>query len=346
MHVTSWPGLKEYRGGYVHRGVFYRIVETGGGTRNWRNTATEAAFENSYNEALANFRPDVVLTYGGFPTDEKRRERAKAQGAKIIFGLRNFDYPQVGFFDRMDGVLTCSRFLTDWYRQKIGLSSTPLPLPIWPEDVIANHHNPKFFSAINPARRKGSLLLLTIFRELHKRRPDIPLMIAGESYDREFREFSDYSTIIPWQPNPKTIYAETKVLLVPSVWEEPAGRVIVEAMLNGIPPIITDRGGMVETANDGAYMLPLDKRITRDFQTAVPLKYAQDWIDLIISIHDDEPNWNGDLASKWASERALAAAQMYLPENLAPRYIRYFEQVLAGEPVAVEETEAVRFAER
>ena len=182
MRCTRHPGRLEGIPGWIrsprrvlsHRG-------NGGRTRNWRNTATEAAFEKAYDEALASFRPDVVLTYGGFPSDEKRRARAKAQGAKIVFGLRNFDYPQVGFFERMDGVLTCSRFLTDWYRQKIGLSSTPLPLPIWPEDVIANHHNPKFFTAINPARRKGSLLLLTIFRELHKRRPDIPLMIAGES---------------------------------------------------------------------------------------------------------------------------------------------------------------------
>jgi glycosyltransferase involved in cell wall biosynthesis len=333
--------LKEHRGGYLHRGVFYRIVETGGGTRNWRNPATEAAFDKAYSAALASFSPDILLTYGGFPTDTARREFAKALGAKIVFGLRNFDYPQVGFFNRMDGVLTCSRFLTDWYRTKIGLDSTPLPVPIWPEDVIANHRNPKFFTAINPARRKGSLLLLTIFRELHKRRPDIPLMIAGESYDREFAELSTYATVIPWQPNPKTIYAETKALLVPSVWEEPAGRVIVEAMMNGIPPIITDRGGMVETANDGAYVIPLDKRITRDFQTAIPLKHAAEWIELITNIYDDNPNASGFCASKWATARASAASKMYLPENLAPRYIDYFERILAGEPVAAEDTKEV-----
>ena len=326
------PGAARYahRGvRYAHRGVNYRILETGGTTSNWRTLGTEWAYREEFNEALRDVKPDILLAYGGYPSDEKRYARAKAQGCKIVFGLRNFGYPSKQFFAPMDGVLTCSRFLTDWYRTKIGIESTPLPLPIWPEDVIAEkRHDPVYFTAINPARRKGSLLLLTIFRELHRTRLDIPLRIVGESNEAEFAELSKYAAVIPWQTNPKEIYQQTKVLLVPSVWEEPAGRVIAEAMLNGIPPIITDRGGMVEVANGGAFVVPLAKRIDMKWSGPVPLNVAQPWIDLIIELHDRRVMRFNEMG-----DRAKAAAAIYQPENLTARYVDYFERILAGQPV-------------
>jgi glycosyltransferase involved in cell wall biosynthesis len=305
---------------YTHRGVFYRIVETEGSTRTWRTPSAENAVDEWFDHEIIEFGPDLVLAYGGYPSDEKRYARAKRSGAKLVIRLANFGYASHPFFNQFDGVLTCSRFLSDWYKTKIGIESTPLPLPIWPEDVIPHSHVPAYFTAINPARRKGSLLLLTIFRELHKQRPDIPLLVIGESNEPEFSEFAQYGVAIPWQTNQKQIYGQTKALLVPSVWEEPAGRVIAEAMLNGIPPIITDRGGMVEIANGGAYVLPLTKRITENWRQPVPLSVAQPWVDLIANIHDDKPIRAGVV------ERD--AASIYHPEHTAPLYEAYFKAIL------------------
>ena len=44
----------------------------------------------------------------------------------------------------------------------------------------------------------------------------------------------------------KSIYAQTKILLVPSIMPESFGRITVEAMCNGIPCIVSDIGALPE----------------------------------------------------------------------------------------------------
>jgi glycosyltransferase involved in cell wall biosynthesis len=45
-------------------------------------------------------------------------------------------------------------------------------------------------------------------------------------------------------PAPADYFALTRILVVPSVWEEPFGRVAPEAMINGIPPLVSNRGSL------------------------------------------------------------------------------------------------------
>ena len=48
----------------------------------------------------------------------------------------------------------------------------------------------------------------------------------------------------PATPAPADYFALTRLLLVPSVWAEPFGRVAAEAMINAIPPLVSDRGSL------------------------------------------------------------------------------------------------------
>jgi len=57
---------------------------------------------------------------------------------------------------------------------------------------------------------------------------------------------------------PRDIFENTRVLLVPSVWEEPSGRVVAEALVNGVPPApppVSDRGGLAESRNGAGFVL-------------------------------------------------------------------------------------------
>ena len=45
---------------------------------------------------------------------------------------------------------------------------------------------------------------------------------------------------------PKVFYNQIDLLVVPSDWDEPFGRVVVEAIENNIPVLVTDRGGLSE----------------------------------------------------------------------------------------------------
>lgn len=53
----------------------------------------------------------------------------------------------------------------------------------------------------------------------------------------------------------KSIYKKTKILLVPSLWQEPSARVIIEAMSNGIPVIVSNTGASVKMVGRGGLVV-------------------------------------------------------------------------------------------
>ena len=60
--------------------------------------------------------------------------------------------------------------------------------------------------------------------------------LAGTNEDIRFMGFMDSSSF----------YSEVDIVVVPSKWEEPFGRVIIEAFCHGIPVIAANRGGIPE----------------------------------------------------------------------------------------------------
>src|SRR5947209_350086 len=116
---------------YSYRGVTYHLLHVGARTPWTWEPIHGRQFDRIFDEALRDFRPDILFTFGGTPGDLRRRERARRQGAKVVFGLRNDGYLTPTFFDKtIDAVLTPSQFLSDFYRRAIGLESTPIPTPI------------------------------------------------------------------------------------------------------------------------------------------------------------------------------------------------------------------------
>ena len=56
-------------------------------------------------------------------------------------------------------------------------------------------------------------------------------------------------------PDVSTIYDMTNLLIIPSQWEEPFGRVALEAMYNGIPVIASRTGGLTESVGEGGLLI-------------------------------------------------------------------------------------------
>lgn len=73
---------------------------------------------------------------------------------------------------------------------------------------------------------------------------------------RQFVERARLASFVDFQPaQPKealpSLYAQTDILLFPSIWAEPFGRVIVEAMAAGVTVVGTAVGGAAEILTDG-----------------------------------------------------------------------------------------------
>lgn len=322
----------EYR--FDDRGVHFRLLDTGPRDMHAWQKIHGGQFDQMFDDELHSFQPDIVMGFGGLPQDIARFDRARRSGAKVVFALRNQGYLQGSeFLTKMDGILTPSEFLTHYYRTAIGLESSPLPVPMEIEDVVAEERDPIFVTVINPSPAKGVMVVARLAEELSRRRPDIAMLIvesrgsAGQlvnagmagGFDLRRHENLMFS---PAMAQPKEIYVPTKTLLAPSLWQEAAGRVAAEALLNGIPPLVSDRGGLAETCNGAGFYLPIPPGITPAQPVPVAAEVVEPWIELIERLEDDAEFYRAE------SERALAASAMYRPENLAPRYVEYFRGIL------------------
>ncbi|MCU1326386.1 MAG: glycosyltransferase [Bryobacterales bacterium] len=233
----------------------------------------------------------------------------------------------------MDSILTPSRFLSDLYTKIAGVDSVPLPAPLEHEDVLSNAHDPIFFTMINPSRQKGVMLLARLAEDLSVKRPDIPLLViesrgsggglvqAGLSGGFDLRRHENIM-LSPAMAQPKEIYAATRALLVPSIGREASGRVVAEALVNGIPPLVSDRGGLAETCNGAGFRFHIPAEVGEEYSRPVSSSVTEPWLDLIVRLEDDTAFWQAE------SERAREAGKAYLRQNLAPRYVEYFAQVL------------------
>jgi glycosyltransferase involved in cell wall biosynthesis len=253
---------------------------------------------------------------------------------KIVFTLHNEGYlSSADFFRGVDAVLTPSQYLSGVYRTALGIDSTTLPVPIELDDVVVETRDPIFTTMINPSPEKGLMLVARLAEEMSRQRPDLAMLFiesrgsagrlvqAGLAGGFDLRRHENLM-LSPPVPQPKEIYAATRVLLVPSLWNEPAGRVAAEAMLNGIPPLVSNRGGLPEICQGAGFFLDIPPEITPSFSRPVEPEVVQPWIDLIARLEDDEEFY------QWHSTLARQFSRIYHPDQLIPRYLEFFQTVL------------------
>jgi len=317
---------------FESRGISYRLLDTGNAPVMGWQKLYHRQFDLMLDRELEHFRPDLVLTYGGSPEDVRRRRKARRQGVKVVFGLRNFGYLTPGGLEEVDAILAASRYLADRYRAALGVESTALPLPLEMDDVLAEDRQPIFVTMINPSPQKGLMVFARIAEEVSLRRPQVALLViesrgsagllarAALAGGFDLRRHPNI-LVSDAVPLPRDIYAGTRVVLAPSVGDEAAGRVVAEALVNGVPPIVSDRGGLAEVACGGGFVVPIPPEITA--KTAVPVEagIVEPWVELILRLTDD------DAFYQEASRRALDAGRAYHREALAPRYLEFFERV-------------------
>jgi len=190
--------------------------------------------------------------------------------------------------------LTNSAFLRDWYRRRLGMSSR-ICYPHFSEQVVLpRHHRGRgtYVTGICGWPYKGG----DVFLDLAERFPHVPFLLVGSIAP----EYLDRLRNVPnirqgsW-PTPRSLLALSRIVLVPSRWPEPFGRIAVEAMASGIPTLVSDTGGLPEVVggspghlvrrfrSSGAWAgrlatLLSDERVFRD-NAATGIRLAQRWLE-------------------------------------------------------------------
>ena len=110
---------------------------------------------------------------------------------------------------------------------------------------------------INPCAVKG----LAIFLETAARLPEIEFgVVPGwgtTSDDRRALERLPNVRFLPNARNIDDVLARTRILLMPSLWYEGFGLIVMESMLRGIPVVASDSGGLVEAKHGTGYVIPV-----------------------------------------------------------------------------------------
>jgi glycosyltransferase involved in cell wall biosynthesis len=315
------------------KGVAVRMLMTRAPLRTPAEQFEGEQFLFLLDEMLTSFAPDLVVTYGGHPLVQETMRRARAAGARVVFSLRNRGYDDRRFFEHVNHVFTTSPYLTEMYRQKIGLRSVGLDSPIQWEEVEAPEEMRRFVTFVNPSFGKGSLVFARLADMLGRARPDIPLLVvqsattAGALNQIPGLDFKKYPHIMaaPATPRPADFFALTRILLVPSTVAESFGRVAAEAMVNGIPPIVSDRGGLPETVGEGGIVLPLPASLTPESRDLPGEDVVRPWFEAVCELWDDPVRYAA------VSQRGRAEAEARFSEGvMRQKYLDYFESLGEG----------------
>ena len=297
-------------------------------------------------------RPDVIITYGGSPIATGMVKLAKSRDIPVVFWLHNFSYQDPAPFKTVDYVVVPSEFSRQYHWEKYGLACHTLPNLIDPKRVMvpekkgtgpicpqgppgASHKldlSPfsaaEYVTFVNPDRNKGVYVFVRIAEQLARRRPDIPILVVeGRSQSRSLEQAGlDLSwarnlSKMPNTPDPRKFYAATRLLLMPSLWNESFGLVAAEAMLNAIPVLASDRGALPEIIGDAGFLWPIPDRYTPSTTATATAEEVEPWVETVIRLWDDPNRYR-----RW-SEAAHRRAQRWLPDQLAPTYKQFFSTV-------------------
>ena len=106
---------------------------------------------------------------------------------------------------------------------------------------------------VKPQYVKG----LPIFIQVARRMPDTRFLIAGKIGHQARTKLKGLDNVecMGWVKDMRAAYARTRVVLGPSIWPEPFGRIFIEAASNGIPSVASARGGIPEAVGKGGILV-------------------------------------------------------------------------------------------
>jgi len=210
---------------------------------------------------------------------------------------------EVKRFHQLDAVFAVSKAVQKYIQDHGNYPAIHIPLPkgVYGAGPFAklNNFDEKYVVAINPGIVKGFCL----FKNIAMSMPEFTF-VAVKSWSVCEHLQSELTTIpnvkmVPPFKNMEELLKVTRMLLVPSIWFEAFGIVVIESMLRGIPVLTSNAGGLIESSLGVIENIPVNiiqKKGAKDNLVCcglyeVPEQNPSQWIDKIRGILTDRDRY-------------------------------------------------------
>jgi glycosyltransferase involved in cell wall biosynthesis len=270
---------------------------------------------------ISEFHPDWVLVSSEDLGHALLREAHQSAPGRVVylahtpqffpFGPASWNLNQraAAMVAESAGVVAIGRHMARYIEQEIGRPAAVIHPPIYGAMPFANYANFErgLITMINPCAVKG----VSIFRQLAERLPGLEFgVVPGWGTTAEDRRALNPMGNVRFLPNARNIdavLARTRVLLMPSLWYEGFGLIVVESMLRGIPVVASDSGGLVDAKLGTGYVIPV--RTIQQYQAV----FDEHGMPRLVVEENDAAPWEAAL------EELLGDRGAYQRESAASR---------------------------
>ncbi|MDR3700557.1 MAG: glycosyltransferase family 4 protein [Candidatus Sulfopaludibacter sp.] len=220
---------------------------------------------------IQEFRPDWVLVSSEDLGHALLREAHHSAAGRVVYLAHtpqffpfgpaswNPDAQAARLVAEAAGIVAIGHHMAGYILQALGRPATVIHPPLYGTGPFTHYAN---FARgrvvmINPSAVKG----VSIFVRVAERFPAHEFAVlpgwGTTAEDRRLLERLPNVRFLPPAPDIDDVLAGTRVLLMPSLWYEGFGLIVMENMLRGIPVVASDSGGLKEAKAGTRYVIPV-----------------------------------------------------------------------------------------